>query len=267
MLYSSIELKSTKYVLTLIMDPGAAFDTILADTTDKFRKSARFFKGAQMALEFKGRELTDSQMRSLVHAISESCRLDIVCVIEQDEEAETAQYNVLSKALKDREFLQKEGQESADIVRGSVRNGQKIVSDRSILVLGDVEPLAYVSSSRSIFVCGCAMGQLAAGTEGDRDSFIAALALKPQMIRIGQIKNVSAIRKRSMDDSYAANPQICTLEDGHIRIDSLNGKTWSHLFERFSKRAKEEEENLTALSREDVMADEEDKADSSEVPG
>ena len=57
---SSIELKSSQYVLTLVMDPSVPFEKILADVKEKFTSSARFFRGAQMALGlicFQGRPL------------------------------------------------------------------------------------------------------------------------------------------------------------------------------------------------------------------
>ena len=38
---SSIELKSTKYVLTVVMDPAVSFETILEDVTEKFRQRQR----------------------------------------------------------------------------------------------------------------------------------------------------------------------------------------------------------------------------------
>ena len=65
----SIELKSNKYVLTLVMDPDVPFERILSDVSDKFRRSARFFRNGQMALEFSGRELEEGQKRKVIDAL------------------------------------------------------------------------------------------------------------------------------------------------------------------------------------------------------
>ena len=73
MQHSSIELKSSQFTLTLVMDPSVRFEQILSDVAGKFRTSSRFFKGAQMALEFRGRELSDEQQREIVRQIRQNC--------------------------------------------------------------------------------------------------------------------------------------------------------------------------------------------------
>jgi septum site-determining protein MinC len=245
---SSIELKSTKYVLTLVMDPSVSFETILADVSDKFRRSARFFQGASMALAFSGRDLTAVQQRAVITAITEACRMEITCVIEEDPEKEEAQYSAISAALLAERAAEESGEtvhdgiqgspsseEPADVIRGTVRNGQRLTSARSILLLGDVEPGGEVASEGSVFIAGCAMGSLRAGIGGRQDVFAAALILKPASLEVCGRRSVSAIRKRTMDDSYKPYPQVCTLENGHMKLDTISGRTWNHIFEKMSQ--------------------------------
>ena len=253
MQHSSIELKCTKYVLTLVMDPSVPFETVLADVSDRFRRSARFFQGASMALEFAGRELTAAQQKSVVSAITSGCRMDITCIIEENPEKEEAQYSAISAALLESRAAQEDGLtvtgpvretdlplEVADVVRGNVRSGQRVTSGRSILLLGDVEPGGEVASEGSVFVAGCAMGSLRAGISGRQDVFAAALILKPSSLEVSGRRSVSAIRKRAMDDSYKPYPQVCTLENGHMKLDTVSGRTWNHIFEKMSQKQDEE---------------------------
>lgn len=241
MQYSSIELKSSKYVLTLVMDPEVSFEQILTDVTDKFQSSARFFRGAQMALEFKGRELSFQQQRRVVRAITSSCSLDIICVLEEtNAEKENAQYNAITDVLKKRpadsgyspDDSEPDIGESADVIRTTVKNGQKIFSDRSVFVLGDVEPMAEVSSSQSIFVAGQVMGTLRAGLDGDIKSYVAALVLKPRNLELCGHKTFTGIRKTTMDETYPVCPQIAFLEEGSLVVRNLSGKTWGRIFEK-----------------------------------
>ncbi len=241
MQYSSIELKSSKYVLTLVMDPEVSFEQILTDVTDKFKSSARFFRGAQMALEFKGRDLTDQQQRRVVRAIISSCSLDIICVLEETSaEKENAQYNAITDVLKNRPADSGQGhddseldiEDSADVIRTSVKNGQKFFSDRSVFILGDVEPMAEVSSSQSIFVAGQVMGTLRAGLDGDRKSYVAALVLKPRNLELCGHKSFTGIRKTTMDEAYPICPQIAFLDEGNLVVRNLSGKIWSRIFEK-----------------------------------
>ena len=242
---SSIELKSTKYVLTLVMDPDVPFETILWDVTDKFMQSARFFKGASMAMAFSGREITEQEERRILSAIKKSCDINITCIIEENEDRENAQYEAIARALPAPEITEEktgpepedmEEAESADILCGSLKNGQRVDSDKTILLLGDVEPGGEVASERNVFVAGCAMGTLRAGVGGREGCFAAALIMKPSTLEVDGHRSVAAIRKRSFDDSYTPYPQICTIEDGRMKMDTISGRTWSRLFERLASK-------------------------------
>ena len=114
---SSIELKSTKYVLTLVMDPDVPFSVILSDVTDTFRKSARFFAGASMAMGFSGRELTQEEQRQVLSAIRQACEINITCIIEENEDRERAQYEAIARALPPDE-RKDTAEEGAEIIPG-----------------------------------------------------------------------------------------------------------------------------------------------------
>ena len=262
MQHSSIELKSSQFTLTLVMDPSVRFEQILSDVAGKFRTSSRFFKGAQMALEFRGRELSDEQQREIVRQIRQNCGLDIICILENDPGREDAQYRAITQVLRERQKYDdvqsglpgqdKNGKSShppdimenagaADVYRGTVKNGQKVLSDRSVLILGDVEPLAEIICSGSIFVAGCALGTLRAGLSRDPHSFAAALVLKPQNLEICGRKGITGIRKKTMDDSYMISPQAAFVEDGHLKMTPISGKTWNRFFEKSRVSVKQEE--------------------------
>ncbi len=250
MQYSSIELKSSKYVLTLVMDPSVPFERILSDVKEKFLSSARFFKGAQMALEFKGRELTDQQQHEVSLAITSNCGLDIICILQEaDTQSEKAQYEAITDVLKGRpedkagpqDGTAHPSEECADIVKGSVKNGQKVFCDRSVLILGDVDPMAEVSCSGSIFVAGQAVGTLRAGLDGDENSFVAALVLKAKNLELCGHKGFTGIRKKSIDGTtYPAYPQMITLDGGHLKTETISAGAWNHLFEKIKQRAQED---------------------------
>lgn len=245
MQYSSIELKSSQYALTLVCDPSSDFETILSDVTKKFRSSARFFRGAQMALEFRGKQLTEEEQSEIVSAITKSCALEIICILEKEDDTENAQYRAITQVLKEHpqkepeRYVQEDSsskdlrspvEDLADVFHGTVKNGQKVISDRSVLVLGDVEPLAEISCAGSIFVAGCALGTLRAGIGMNPHSFAAALVLKPQNLEVCGHRGITGIRKKTMDDSYTISPQAAFIEDGHLKLTGISGKMWSHLF-------------------------------------
>ena len=230
----SIELKSNKYVLTLVMDPDVPFERILSDVSDKFRRSARFFRNGQMALEFSGRELEEGQKRKVIDAITSSCGLDIICVIEEDAEKEALQYQAIVAALADAPASDEEKAETAQVLTGSLKNGERYSSDRSILLLGNLEPGAELNSNGSIIVCGTAMGTIRAGVSGNEHVCVSALVLKPAVLEICSHRSVSGIRKRELDASYAPDPQVAVIEGGHLKIEPVSASAWEHLLARRS---------------------------------
>ena len=80
--------------------------------------------------------------------ISETAKMDIVCVIDQDREHELAYRRIVEKTLSD--IPVKDGQ----FYRGTLGKRQVIESDTSIVILGNVEPGASVIAKGNIVVIG-----------------------------------------------------------------------------------------------------------------
>ena len=67
--------------------------------------------------------------------------------------------------------------------------------------------------------------------------------VKPSALEVDGHRSVAAIRKRSFDDSYTPYPQICTVEDGRMKMDTISGRTWNHIFERLSQKKEADPES------------------------
>lgn len=71
--------------------------------------------------------------------------------------------------------------------RGSVRSGQKIEFEGSLVVLGDVNDGAEVIASENIVVLGALRGLAHAGAKGNKDAIIAAVTIEAPQLRISNI--------------------------------------------------------------------------------
>ena len=71
--------------------------------------------------------------------------------------------------------------------RGSLRSGQKLETEGSIVVLGDVNSGAEVIASDNIVVLGNLRGLAHAGAKGNKEAIIAAGNLDTVQIRISNI--------------------------------------------------------------------------------
>lgn len=216
----SVVIKSNKYGLIVILDEKLPFDELLLDVADKFKDSANFFKNAKMAVTFRGRVLTKAQERELVYAIVNNSQIHILCVVDEDKVQEEHYRCVVEDAMEEK--MRQDGQ----FYRGTLRTGQVLEIETSVVILGDVNPGASVVSKGNIVVLGSCRGSVYAGATGDAECFVAALIMKPQQVRIADKVARSAITKRVDTGEYKIDPKIAYVKDGHIYVKPIGQDTY-----------------------------------------
>jgi len=100
------------------------------------------------------------------------------------------------------------------IHRGTLRSGDHLQSEGSVLLLGDVNPGAQVSAAGHVLVWGRLRGVAHAGCEGDSEARITALQLRPLQLRIA-----GAVARGPEEAPEAGQAEEARLVDGEIRID------------------------------------------------
>lgn len=71
--------------------------------------------------------------------------------------------------------------------RGSVRSGQKVEYEGSLVILGDVNDGAEVIAGENIIVLGTLRGLAHAGAKGNKEAIIAASSIEAPQLRIANI--------------------------------------------------------------------------------
>lgn len=209
-------IKSNKYGLLVHMDPEVPYSEILEELRGKFTKSARFFKGADMAVTFAGRVLTKPQEQEIIELITDTAHVHIVCIFDKNENTERLYQSVVEQSIED--MPKREGQ----FYRGTLKKRQVLESEKSIIVLGDVEFGATVVSRGNIVVLGTIRGSVHAGAAGNRSAFIVALSMKPQMLRIADTSADHVyLRKEEKPEA-----RIAWLDGERIYIDPLKDQEW-----------------------------------------
>lgn len=79
--------------------------------------------------------------------------------------------------------------------RSSVRSGQKIEFEGSLVILGDVNDGAEVIASENIVILGILRGLAHAGAKGNKDAIIAASSIESPQLRIANI-----VREREREE-------------------------------------------------------------------
>ncbi len=216
-----IMIKSNARGLSVHLDGKMEFEELVKAVKEKFKESAKFFKAAQMAVAFEGRELTPEEEYLLVSAITEASNLQISCVIETNPKKEQ------EFAEKADEKMRRMNSGEGQFYKGTLRNGQVLESESSLIVLGDVNPGATIYSAGSVVVLGTLSGTVHAGVNGTEHAFVVALDMRPLQIRIGDIMargadKKDAKRKGKKDKKEeAAEPKIAFVEDGNIYIETI----------------------------------------------
>ena len=84
-------------------------------------------------------------------------------------------------------FDKKIASSETEFHRGSLRSGQKLESEGSLVILGDVNSGAEVMASDNIVVLGALRGLAHAGAKGNKQAIIAAGLVDTVQIRIANI--------------------------------------------------------------------------------
>lgn len=175
---NAVVIKGTTYGFSVYMDEQADFATISEQVKEKFKESAKFFGNAKMAIAFEGKRLSDEEQRILLDLIAENSDVHIVCVIEKNGETE----ELHKRSLEDR--LQAMDNSNGQFYKGNLRSGQVLETETSIIIVGDVNQGATVTSKGNIIVLGALLGNVYAGAGGNENAFVLALELDPVQIRI-----------------------------------------------------------------------------------
>ncbi len=223
---NSVIIKSFQSGIVLHLDPDLPFTELIVDVEDKFRESSSFFKDAKMALSIKGRSLSDQEEKQILDAVAANSDLRIICLVGEDE---TTSQNFV-KALQQADFSGGEGAGSeGQFYRGTLKNGQILETESSIVILGDVYPGSAIISARDIIVLGGLYGEAYAGGNGSRAHYVAALEMSPEKLKIGDFKYRSKEKISKWSIRPKVQPKIAYIKDEKVIIDSLTKELLSEL--------------------------------------
>lgn len=178
---NSVILKSFSNGISVILDSAVPFEELLNDVAEKFREADKFFRDASVAISIEGMELTEEQEREILDAITQNSRLKVLCLMGKDEEK-----NLKFLGLQDNLAFQKD-ENCGQFYRGTLKDGQSIETEHSIIILGDVCEGCTVYSSKDIVVLGALTGAVYAGSGGNSNHFVVALDMRPSSLQIGDL--------------------------------------------------------------------------------
>lgn len=179
---NSVIIKSFQHGISLHLPAEDSMEELLEKIAFKFKESTAFFKDAKMILSIEGRTLSDEEEKAIIETIETNSDIKILCLIGKDAETE----NQILKALEQYQNIvsDKKEQNLGQFYKGSLKNGQVLETDSSIIILGDVHPGANVISKKDIIVIGGLYGNAYAGGNGETGHYIIALDISAECIKV-----------------------------------------------------------------------------------
>ena len=202
----------------------APFDEILAEIEAKFKNSRQFFGKAKLALSLTGMALSSDEEIQIIDCIHLHSDLRIIALIGKGDKFD----DLFTQTIKEYEYRNPANHTTlpkGSIYSGTLRTGQELILNESIIVLGDVNHGAKIETTGDIIVLGAIYGDVKAGRDDESGHFIAALEMAPERLRIGTVKYKKRTEKRFWPDSNKNSPKIAALQEHEIVVKPITKET------------------------------------------
>lgn len=224
-------IKSFKNGISLILDDSLSFRELLEEIRAKFIDSEKFFKNARIAISFEGRALSPAEQFEIIETIQQNTSITVICILDHDE--------LMDEVIQRRmgTFVEEHSPQTGHFYKGTLRSGQQIESETSMVILGDVNPGAKVIAKGNIVILGSLKGIAYAGATGDDSCFVAALEMDPVQIKIGDYMGRAADKKetsgkglrRGKSKEEMPVPQIATVYEQQILIEPISSGLFKNI--------------------------------------
>ena len=263
---NKVLIKGNKYGITIVLDSDIEFSKLLTELKKRLESTDSFFDSdKQIAVSFEGRELSNDELDSVLSVIKDNSRLNIQYIIDDNIKNEqkfqerisngnpivTEENNIINEADSDDNINTSQSGDKDNLLntksigmfyKGTLRSGQKLEADDSIVIIGDVNPGASVIAGGNIVIIGTLTGSVQAGASGNRNSFVMALSMDPIQIQIADIIARSS-DKKMLDRKFKLserldkkekkhseqNAMIATIIDDQIYMESISKNSLSDI--------------------------------------
>ena len=198
----SINLKKDYIVIKIAED--AEQRKIISALTKKVSELKKLYKDEKTPIKIVGKVLKNKEIDEIQELIKQN--------IEVDVEFDMPKSLGLSSIT--RTFKQEIAISETKFHKGSLRSGQKLETEGSIVILGDVNSGAEVIASDNIVVLGSLRGLAHAGAKGNKNAIIAAGNLYAVQIRISNI-----VKEIDRDEEPMHRQAYVYIEDDKIVIE------------------------------------------------
>lgn len=198
----SINLRRNQIVIKIAED--AEQWRIVKSLTKKLPELKKLYKDDKTPIKIIGKVLKNKEIDEIQELIKDNIDVDIEFDMPKS----------LGLSSITRTFKQEIAISETKFHKGSLRSGQKIETEGSIVILGDVNSGAEVIASDNIVVLGNLRGLAHAGAKGNEKAIIAAGNLDAVQIRISNV-----LKEIDRDEEPMHKQAYVYVDNGKIIIE------------------------------------------------
>ena len=177
---------------------------IIIALTKKLPELKKLYKDEKTPIKVIGKILKNKEIDEIQELIKEKIDVDIDFDMPK----------TLGLSSITRTFKQEVAISETKFHKGSLRSGQRVEVEGSIVIIGDVNSGAEVIASDNIVVLGKLRGLAHAGAKGNKNAIIAAGVLDTVQLRISNV-----VKEINRDEEILHKQAYISIEDEKIIIE------------------------------------------------
>ena len=201
--YVTINLK--KDVIVMKISDKASEEDTLKSLKKKLPELKKLYQKEKTPIFVTGKILRNKELREIQELIQKTIDVEV----EFDTPKALGLHGIK------RTYNQDVGISEAKIHRGSLRSGQRLEFEGTLIILGDVNDGAEAIAGENVIVVGTLRGLAHAGAKGNKQAIIAANKIESPQIRIS---NIIKEMERN-DDDYNVAFTYASVEDDRIIVE------------------------------------------------
>lgn len=174
---SNITISMRKNNIVIKIKEEATYKDVIEELNKKLPKLKEMYTEEKNPINVVGKILKIKEMEEIRKLISDKIHVDIS--FESPEE--------LGLAGIKKVYEQDVADSITRLFRGSLRSGQKLEFEGSLVIIGDVNSGAEVIASDNIIIVGTLRGLAHAGAKGNKMAIIAANSIEGPQVRIANV--------------------------------------------------------------------------------
>lgn len=201
---NSISINLKKDVVLIRIDDNAPQRKIISELSKKLKDLKKMYQEERTPIKVTGKVLTNKELEEISRLIKKEIDVEVTF----DTPTTLGLHSIT------RSYKRDVGKSETTFHRGSLRSGQKLEAEGSIVVIGDVNSGAEVIAADNIAVIGNLRGLAHAGAKGNKDAIIAASSLDVVQIRISNI-----VREIDREEEGAKEHAFVYVDEDKIVIE------------------------------------------------